>query len=129
MLALAVLLFSTAFQTGVEELPLPVGESDGTLLAPPLGFVQSATHVEVVPITLGGIPSIGRGRQVTMAEEVFAILLDPTVESLPLAQQRFVGHFHGWCTRNLVSIEGQKSVAGEDFDHLLHGDDIDVESH
>ena len=61
--------------------------------------------------------------------EVVSALLDPVAEIGPGGEQRLVSDFDGGRAGEGIGVERQEAVAAELSDHLLHGDDVDVERH
>ena len=119
MSAFGVGLFAVAQPpSGFDELRLATGQRlAGSEVE---GGVETAAAVEVAlgPAALG--PALGRPPHLLAGEEVGPLLGDPTAETRPRPQERFVDH------GDLVAVDDQQPGAGQGRHHVWRPGRVDL---
>ena len=94
-LGLLPLVAVAGVATGVEELPLQLGEVVDAGGGDVEGDLEAGAAVERARVALELDPGRRRVTEVAEHDDRFAVLLDPAPQAGPLAQQRLVGQLDG----------------------------------
>jgi hypothetical protein len=119
---------AAALEPSRQEGTLLPGELERPLLAPGLQLGQAGAGEQVVGVTAGRLPLVGRTHQRLVPLERSPVPFDPARQSVPFPEERLVGDLDRRLVGRGVAVEGEQPAAAELLEHLGERDRIEVEA-